>query len=645
MALNQKTNPEQICDLDGQLLQADGAVLLKSLDKLLTMGAYYARDHEQYLLASEEAARTIAAAIRPRPTLGLEITSEGLMILGQRVSPNHRHVRQVHDLLVPLNIARLEIDAGLTAEDLRLALAVLQDHRLRLGHADTFQEIVIEDLPPTVRSVSRSVLRRESGSSLDAASQAGIQEMLEEWSRGGGSGQEEEDESEKLAREFMQLVTGILENLANLGECEIQDMKTLHGSGKALLSPLHLEALKEALRRLVEVKPSPRELLQLIAHARSALDLSRDVGRVDLVFQILQKDILKGVDHGPFVGPGSAREIRYEFGVEQLLAAVSELEQDGVSPHDPAEGVLADHMAIGLYLLASQPQESLRQSILDSLQDLFRKPGVKAKDLAPCVAAIREALSSGFVERADSLVTDITSVLRRSRPELVGSLWFRLQETVQPEDLPILWPHLLNDILLGLGRVSAEVGREVLLWAGRISPEGAMAQLERLEAMPALQSETAAGDLFKAPLPKLYAVHAALARTRLAPWLGRGIHGSMKARPFNPVVRALMIALDYQPANLDFYLDLIAQAGSGTMNDRLRSRAAVLLLGLLADLPRVRRGEKWVPTALEGLARLEVEEAGPLLDDVLNARRFIFFKAWPEVCREAVARARAMEGV
>ena len=116
----------------------------------------------------------------------------------------------------------------------------------------------------------------------------------------------------------------------------------------------------------------------------------------------------------------------------------------------------------------------------------------------------------------------------------------------------------------------------------------------------------------------------------------------MKARPFSPLVRALMAALEeFEPANLEFYLDLMAQSQAKVLTPELRLRSSVLLLGLLSGLPRTRRQEKWVPAALTSLAELEVEEALPLLNEVLTSKWLVFFRAWPQPCRDAVRQAVA----
>lgn len=623
MALMKNVHSETICDLEGAPLHPDGVALLKSLDKLLTLGAYYSSDHDQYRLASQEAAAAIREAIGGRRYLALEITSEGLVILGQCLDPAHRHVRQLHDLLVPLNIARLEIDAQLEAANLRQALQVLHEHKLSLGKASSFQEIVIEGLPSCIRSVSRKVLQDE----------AWTETREPDW-QAPEQADKRPPEHERLAREFMELVTRVLEDL------ERREAAGEFAGGVEGVTPVsrrQIQELKAALRRLVEFKPSPRDLVQLIAHARSALDLSRDPRRTDLVFQILRKDILEKFGAKRSSVPSRPKPVKYRMEIEQLAEAIADLENRATEVQGPEEGSVRAHMAVCLALLADDPNEAMHQSVVDSLAQVFADRGFRDSDLEVCRAAVAEALDSGFPEWTGKLVTNLSVALRRGRPQLIGTFWRGVREEARNEDLLVLWPYLLNDLLLGMGTSDAAATRDLLLWAGQLTPETALTQVPRLREQPAMRARRVVGDLFKLPLALLYPVHLALSRTRLRRWLSRGLYASMRARPFNPVVKALVATLEFDPENLDFYLELVHEAGQKQMSPELANRCATLLLGMLENLPPGRRREGWVPAALEGLGQLQVAEARPFLSEVLRARRWMILPAWPTACRE-VAR-------
>ena len=218
MAPNAALNSETICDLSGKPLDRSAAAFLKAIDQLLTVGAYYSANHEQYKSVSEKTCEQVVMAIRPDKTMVIEITASGMLIRSQMVDSRHRNVRLLYDLLVPLNIARLEINADLTPEDLRLTISTLQEHKQNLGNTSGFQEIKIKNLPSTVNTASRDVV--PGSEDQDNADENDDDLMTLDQMFGGETPDEARmfldemsSDSEKLAREFMNIVNRILDNL------------------------------------------------------------------------------------------------------------------------------------------------------------------------------------------------------------------------------------------------------------------------------------------------------------------------------------------------------------------------------------------------------------------------------------------------
>ena len=283
MSVNTDLNNETICDLSGQPLDRNSAALLKALDQLLTVGSYYSADHDQYRVVSEKSCAQIVAAIGPGRVMAIEVTASGMMVGSQLVDPHHRNVRLFHDLLVPLNIARFEISAALTPSDLRQAVMALQEHRQNLGNTTGFQEIKIENLPATVNTASKNVVRDDGQNGL-----LSLDDIF--WSNtstdSDSPGKDQQSESEKLASQFLEIVAQILENLEKDEASGSEDETRAHPDS----TPENIRALREALQRLVEVNPDPADLARLIEHAKRALDLSHDPRSVDLVFSLLKKE-------------------------------------------------------------------------------------------------------------------------------------------------------------------------------------------------------------------------------------------------------------------------------------------------------------------------------------------------------------------
>ncbi len=630
-------NNDAICDLQGKPLHPKSSTLLKALDKLLTVGAYYSSDHGQYLQAAMKARDEIVGVIGAASQyVAIEITAQGLMVGKQNIDPNHRNVRLLHDLLVPLNIARLEIDGTLSPEELRQALSALQEHKQTLGQSSSFQEIVIQNLPTSVRAISCTVLHKSD----DSPDELSLDDLLGKWGAEdeAETGPVSETQSELLAREFMEMVAKILENLEEL-EREF-GVRPQHEEDGSYVTKEDLANLKIALRRLVEVNPDPAELAKLIEQAQQALDLSRDTRSVNLVFQILKKDVSKDTGDKGEIKNRKTKRVTYRMSVEQLLGTVTELAQVEASVAEPVTGSRSNQLGISLHLLRSDPPRALRTAMVDTIQQAVAEPDFADANLLLCARAAHTIASEDGAEGVDDLLPVLTGALRQKRPELVARFWTDLLESGAEAQLPELWPHLVNDILLGLDKSPPELVVPLVFAAGKISLRDAKRHGLRLEKQPALQANTGAQDLFLAPVTDTLSVLAMLAGSPLQEWLGVELFKGLRTTYISPLAAVLMASLvEHESQNTAFYLDLIRYGHEETPPAEFQMQAANLLHRALSGLQGKARNKRWVPQGLAELSRLTPDLARPLCEQVIADRKFFFFKAWPTAARQAAELA------
>ena len=634
-------NSETICDLQGKALLSDSVILVKALDKLLTVGAYYAADHDQYIQASSKACTDIVGVIGSsgKPFI-IEITAQGMMIGKQNIDPHHRNVRLLHELLVPLNIARLEISGSLTPEDLRQAISALQAHKAALGQSNSFREIIFEDLPDSVRTVSCSVLQQTEEDVAKEAVESGLDELLGQWDDNDSSVESTESESgsEKLARRFMDMVSQILENLEQLEDKS--GNRVLEGEAGSYVTKEDLVNLKQALKRLVEVDPDPAELTKLITQAQRALDLSRDSRSVNLVFSILKNEMVKKNDGVEAKKEPKPRPIEYKLTIEELLEAVAELEKSDLPVDDPLAGAQGNHLAISLHLLRSDPPWALRTGMVDAIELAVASPDFPTQNLLVCALTIDSIVREEGVEALDDLLPLLMGVLRQKRPEMIAPFWVHLTDLAGEEQLPKLWPHLVNDILLGFEGVSYDTVTKLVLKAGNIPLHVAKGLGRRLEKQAALNGGSPARDLFSAPLTRLYPVLAMLMATPLRGWLGTELFRALRLNPGSPLIEVVLQSLDeHKPELSEFYLNLILHHDNTEPPADMQELVVEILQGKLSALSPEERREDWVPKGFSILGELDPAGARPLLERVLNERKFLFFKSWPEPVREAATKA------
>ena len=628
-------NNDAICDLQGQPLHAKSATLLKALDKLLTVGAYYSSGHTQYLQAAMKARDEIVGVIDGATNhVAIEITAQGLMVGRQNLDPHHRNVRLLHELLVPLNIARLEIDGTLSPEDLRQALSALQEHKQSLGQSNSFQEIVIHNLPDSVRAVSCTVLHKAD----DSEDELSLDELLGKWGDEDAAQTEPlgETQSELLAREFMEMVTQILENLDELErEFGVQPQNEQDGS---YVTKADLVNLKTALQRLVEVNPDPAELAKLIAQAQQALDLSRDRRSVDLVFQILKKNTSQDDGKKTEKKGRETKPVKYKMSVEELLGVVSKLENTEATIAEPVSGSQSNQLGISLHLLRSDPPRALRNTMVDVVQQATADPGFATSSLALCAQAAATVAREDGAEGLDDLLPLITSSVRRKRPDLMARFWGLLLKSGGEDHLVELWPHLVNDLLLGFDKAPRDMVLPLVMKAGSLSLREVKMLGRRLEIQPALQTDSATRDIFLAPLTSTHALLAALYLTPLKPWLGLELFRALQETPVSPRVDVVMAALaEHDPRNTGLYLDMIRHGAEQCLPDIVKRPMAEPIISALNTAAS--RQAQWVPQGLTELAQLAPELARPVLERVISERKFIFFKAWSSAARQAAEQA------
>ncbi len=635
-------NSDAICDLQGNPLRPKSATLLKALDRLLTVGAYYSTEHDQYLQAAMKARDDIVGVIgSPRHHVAIEITAQGLMVGTQNIDPNHRNVRLLHDLLVPLNIARLEIDGTLTPEDLRQAIAALLTHKQTLGQSNTFQEIVIQNLPPSVRTVGCSVAQQTG----DTSGGVSLDDLLGKW-----GGDEDDDqisqspvsESEELARQFMDMVTQILANMEKLDR-EV-GIKAQNPESGSYVTAADLVNLKQALQRLVEVNPDPADLTKLIAHAQRALGLSRDARSVDLVFQILKKDMADKPNATPRKEIKKPTRARYDLSIAELMSAVADLDADTTVVADQWAGARANELAMGLHLLRSDPPRVLRTSLVELIERAVVHPEFSDHNLSLCAEAAATIVQEDGVDGLDELLPLIIGVLRQKQPQTLALFWAYLLEIAATDHLPELWPHLVNDILFGFDKAPVESVLKLVLAAGDLPLLSAVSQGHRLEKQPALQGKSASRDLFRAPLPRLHAVYVMLMTSPLRGWVGEEVYRSLRTKPISPLVEVLMTALgQHHPEHAAFYLELIENGANKVLAPAIKGPAAAILHSALDDMAPPKRRAPWVVRGLRTLWALDPDLARPLFDRVLRERKYFFLKAWPAPARKAVTAALAAD--
>lgn len=624
---------EEICDLQGNPLKPAAVTLLTAIDRLLTVSGYYFKNHEQYQQAVDRACTTIIKAIRPRPAMAVEIVANGLILEEQVVGPNLRVARKLHDLLVALNIARLEFSAQMQPAHLREALAILQENRRKLGQAEGFCQISIENLPPTVSIACRRIGKDKPSASLD--------DLLCKWEnvKVTDSGLDPDSQWKYMAREFISLADQLLKNLETISAPQGGREGTGNGT---LVSPEVIEALKDSLRRLVEVRPEPSKLIGLIRHVKTALALSNDPGTVDLAFNILRTEMgIESLGHAKPVQQILREDLSFTVG--RLDELISDLRERKEPLGKPVPSALTNLVLITLDLLATGPAEPFRSRYLTAFNGAISAPDFGRKELAVVSSVLTEIAANG-VEIADRFLPPVLATIRHEHPELLAHLWNQLY-TGSPDSFLVLWPHFVNDLLLGLNPAPQSASLHLWPMAGEIGCEHIRSLGPRLSCLSALRGgRPLAGlsDLSLMPVKRLRFLFALLMQSRCANQVGPLLRKGVLRGSDENLTWILMAALDkFVPDHRGLYAALMREHGNDSPSPRLSRLTSAILMDVLQDLKPLERREPWTAKAISWLPRLAGVEARSILARIISGRRYWIFKAWPPPCRRAARSAVA----
>jgi hypothetical protein len=618
---------ETIFDAAGQALGPDAATFVKSLDRLLTVGTYYALEHEQYHRASETACAGIVAAIGTRPALAIEIAAAGLVIDGQTLDPRLRVVRQLHELLVALNVARLEFSARLNAADLRQALAALNDHRLATSQAHSFREVTISNLPPTVSVASRRV-----GVGEDASNAAfdGVLEAWRESSQASEAGETAADPS-AIIHEFTSLLRQAIEAQGN----DAGHMGGPSGNARGLCRA-ELEAMQVALRGLLERDRDASDITELMKLARQAIGVSGDAKRARVIFDELRRRI--GADSvEPTPGSSLAPiEEDLELGVDELALRVVELASRPESVPDPGRESRRDQFAICLAMMATGPRAPHDEPLLDYLRRACASPDLRPDEMAALGELLTDFAQVAGTATADRAAAAILGAARAENPSLVSAVWSGVDDSWPPARRDFLWPHLVNDLLLGLPGAPEPLVARLWQLAASLEVADALGRLDRLSPLPGALNPVAAEQVFLVAPSRVRSIHAVLLHLAGSEHHGPRLYRALLKRPPDRLTGIVMGAVrGYEPDDRHLYITLLSEGGRPQPSRELKQLVVPLLLGMVDTLPEGRRTEHWVPGAIAWLAATAPIAAAPLLQRILNERRLLTKRVWPEACRIA----------
>lgn len=629
-------------------LAPEHAELLAALDRMLTVGSYYPPGHEKYRDVAKSAHRAVARAAGPQGVVAIEVSEAGLA-MGPSLAPaDGREAKRLHKLLLPLDIALLEIDQDASAEDLHAALLALKKQQSELGSSRAYRAIEVTGLPASVRATSRQLyvkMRHKlvgSGGTrpnVDAFDPNTIPDAMLVATPDG----------QKLEREFLAVVRGIMtgadpQKLQRLHETPIDKITQVLGEW---IPDAAIRAMKDIIDRLAETNSDPMVLEALVAHATKALELTGDSEMVELAFQRLRVEReVKGesrplLENRPRPRGVKRTPVTYTMTRAQLGELVDAVDASVRPIEDLDAGTNADCLAICYQILAAAPSPELTEQVTALMESMVASENCSSRDLEAARDALRTTFQQGWQPQTADLARAILGPMRLVRPRRLGWLWLAVWEgLLETAHKEAAWPLLVNDLLLGIE------------WddpAGKLQLYGELTELDvrerldllaRLEELPALREKQVDAHLLDAPAPLLFPVYRLLLRSSLSEELGPLLVTRLSRPDAHPLVRQLLECLGSWDRNhLRLYQAMLDQGVAERVAPTLADQAGRYLRGIVSRLEDDELAEPWVPGAIDWLSRLRVGGATEILRDIVAERRWLFIPVWPAAARDAARAA------
>lgn len=641
-------DPPLPADAPSPVLAPEHADLLAALDRMLTVGSYYPPGHEKYREVARAAHRAVARAAGPQGVLAIEVTEGGLALGASFAPAEGREAKRLHKLLVPLDVALLEIDQDASAEDLHAALLALKKQQSELGSSRAYRAIEVTGLPASVRVTSRQLyvkMRHKlvgSGGTrpnIDAFDPNTIPDAMLVATPDG----------QKLEREFLAVVRGIMtsadpQNLQRLHETSIDRISQVLGEW---IPDAAIRAMKDIIDRLAETNSDPMVLEALVGHATKALELTGDSAMVELAFERLRVEReVKGesrplLENRPRPRGVKPSPVTYTMTRAQLGALVDEVAAEAAPIADLDARTNADCLGICCQILSAAPSLELAEQVTGLMETLVADDRCSAGDLEVVRDALRSAFQRGWNEHTPELARALLEPMRLLRPRKLGWLWLSVWEgLLERGQKEAAWPFVVNDLLLGVDWDDLEGKLQLFGELTRLDVSDRLDLLARLETLPALRDKHVDDGFLEAPAPLLYPVYRLLLRSSLSEEFGPRLLARLAEQDAQPLVAQLLACLGgWDRGHLRLYQAMLDQGVAERVSPALADLAGRYLRGIVTRLEDQELAEPWVPGAIDWLSRLRAGGATEILRDIVEERRWLFIPVWPAAARDAARTA------
>ncbi len=619
------------------------ADLVAALETVFRIGVYYPPGHAMCDQAAEKFTRAMGRTLGKAPSLRFEVAGGVLSLQELPLDPELRGVADFLELMETLGVAAIEMDSNLLPSDLYEFVIGMLAYRNEIKGAREFQQLVIEDMPPTIHVEHLEFLVPEIEEPAEDCSGDTSQPRLETL-MGALRKQGLDNDQVNQCRQLMQAIPGYLTQAkldgANLPQVTWKDVE------KLLLNSVRTKPGRSSDDD--DNAPSTHDNLNALTAIFSTLNKSQTNNHrtaIDLLLSVSRRDIPSDFQDGNQPKPPSKPKPESTadlIPIADIRAAIEQFED-----HPDGELTLTseghcEYLTILFQLLKQEQTQAIQSRIQKGFHDILRDT-LLTREGDILVAGARQLLELAKPERVFGSMQMLTNLVRSSKSTSAIVFLRDVALDLETGQLALLWPFLVNETLQNGPGDQHEAFAQVTALAANVDEAVRSAGMEQLKDLSALQNKHCARGILANPSPEWCHLLAWLLDTPSGVFLGAPIMEELRRRPLAWICEAVLPLLPrFIPEHRDFLVGILQQAGHDNPSNELIDQAGELVAEHLPDLPRDQRNEPWVPVTLRQVSALRMTGRVRFLKSVMQSRKFLIIPEWPRACRKAAAEALAM---
>jgi hypothetical protein len=608
---------------------------VNALQRLFKIGIYYPSGHDILDKATERFMSLLVRVAGDNSQVTLQDHEDSLKLEDIVVDKNLPFVKEFKELLSTLGITALVIDRSITMEELHQFVRQMLQVRSKVLTTKQFTQVEVDDLPDSIQAVSKEYLARKDASmaaeKIETDTSHNLESFVASLSRYG------------LNRDEIAKCKALLESLPDKLSKKKLDESTLPFATWDDVARLLARSVKAG-----DSLADPRERVSAYSdiHALSSIlgELEKDTrdskarDSINFLVSIIKKPVQDEEGTKPDAKP---KKPHFPEEPDVSIERIQEFSTRN-KPHPrilaQLPDVPADNETLTILLLMANHEQPLQNQVQMQkyLRDILSGPLQDKSWQILSGGLYNIVLSSkyGLVALATRFLIEPLRRSNYSSPLKLLSMTTGLCNS--KEQFLLLWPAIVNEILVSGSSSEPEAFASLCEFASRISEGEMLAQLPKLQELGAFQDGTIASDIFAGVTRKGYPLFGFLLKTQVGPPVAERVIGGLRRNPADWLIKAVIHLLDFSVQEHKLYLyTYLQQAGKDKLSAELLKKSAAIIAELLPKLPQDKRSELWVVDTIAAMADLRTPATQALLEQIARERKMLFIPEWPTECRTA----------